>query len=118
MSLLDRGPHTVRVFPAEPFTDEDGNTIYRTSSTPYTINDCVVQVALQSGTSFRRAEQDDIGYETEDNYRLRPPRYFEGELSSNDVVEWQGERFHVFGNVKRYTHSRRTGHQDYILRRS
>lgn len=119
MSLLDVGRETVTVFHAELFTSRDGNKMYRPSTTDVeTITNCAVQLASQSGTSARRAEQDDEGYFTEDVYRFRPPRNYIRDIHSQSQVEWRGKRFSIIGNARYYNGSNNTYHTDYTLRRS
>ena len=57
MGLLDRGNQLVTVYPEETVFDADGNLITRASSTGVVVK-AVVQPVAASGTSGRRAEQD------------------------------------------------------------
>jgi len=119
MSLLDVGRETVIVYHAEQYLSADGNKMYRPSTTDVeTIANCAVQLAAQSGTSARRAEQDDEGYFTEDAYRFRPPRSYTRRINSASQVEWDGLRWSLVGNVKQYNGSDNTNHNDYMLRRA
>lgn len=119
MSLLDVGRETVIVHHAEQFISPDGNIMYRASNTDVdTITNCVVQVAAQSGTSARRAEQDLEGYDSEDVYRFRPPRSYTREIQMQSRAEWRGQMWSLIGHDKRYNGSDNTNHNDYTLRRT
>lgn len=118
MSLLTRGNQTVVIYHSEAFTDEDGNLLYRPSSTDVeTLSNCIVQVAAQSGTSARRAEQDEEGYDTEQVYRFRPPQYYTRRIHFASQIEWDGVRWSIIGHAKLYRANSRTRHDDYTLRR-
>jgi len=117
MSLLDKGNQTIKVFHAQQYTSVDGNISYRVTDEFETVTECVVQVSAQSGTSARRAEQEDEGYTTEEVYRLRPPRRYTTIIDSRSQVEWDGRRWSVYGNVKTFQGGPRTNHRDYTLRR-
>lgn len=120
MSLLDKGNWTVTVYPEEEYTDEDGNTILRASLTGYEAQ-AVVQPERQSGTSARRAEQGNEGYETEEVYRVRFTRNHDRthpRLGLAAQVEWEGERWHVVGWATEYSGSRKTAHIDYQVKRT
>lgn len=116
MSLLDKGNQCVVVFPEEVVTDADGNTQTRPSKCGFrTI--ARIQPIGQSGTSARRAEQDNEGFETEKMYSLRFPRSFKCVLGAQSQIEWMGVRWAVHGDAMHYTSSRRTAHLTYTLRR-
>lgn len=118
MSLLDVGRETVTIYHQEAFTSPDGNKMYRASSTDVdTVTNCVVQPAAQSGTSARRAEQDQEGYDTEDVYRLRTPRSYTRKIGFQAQVQWRGLRWAVIGNPKEFNGSDNTYHTDYAIRR-
>lgn len=119
MSLLDVGRETVIVHHEEQWTSTDGNIMYRASDTDVdTITNCVVQIAAQSGTSARRSEQDQEGYDTEDVYRFRPPRSYTRIIGFEAKVEWNGLLWSVIGHSKRFNGSGNTAHNDYTLRRT
>lgn len=119
MSLLDHGRETVIVHHGEKWTSADGNIMWRASETDVdTISNCAVQVAAQSGTSARRAEQDEEGYDTEQVYRLRPPRSYTREIGFESKVEWRGVMWSVIGFAKHFNGSDNTAHTDYTLRRT
>jgi len=119
MSLLDRGQEPVTVFPEEVVTDMDGNIRTRPSKTGIkTI--ARLQVQGQSGTSARRGEQDNEGYESEKVYRIRFTRAFAqqiGELGAQTEIEWRGARWAMFGDVNRFTMSPATAHVNYTIKR-
>ena len=121
MSLLDSGgryePCTVYPEIAEP--DMLGNLRTKPSLTgiPATAR---FQIQGQSGTSSRRQEQDNEGYESEKVYRVRFPRAFtreHGVLGAQSQIEWQGARWAVFGDAAFYNSSRRTKHIEYTIKR-
>lgn len=119
MSLLDRvGPETITVYPEIVTTDEDGNELLRADSVGV-VRTAVIQPAAQSGTSARRSEQDNEGYETEQNYRLRfSPQSSHMVLGQTSEIEWNGERWHIVGYATDYNGSRKTKHADYMIRRT
>ena len=117
MSLLDRGcTEDVIVFAEEVVEDMDGNI--RTRPSPFPIHvKARLQPQGQSGTSSRRQEQDNEGFESERVYTIRFPRSFTTILGSQSQVEWLGVRWALFGNVNRYTSSSRTRHDTYTIKR-
>jgi hypothetical protein len=120
MSLLDKAKQDVLIFRGEPYIDEDGNTILRPATVGVPAK-AEIQPARQSGTSARRAEQDNEGYETEDTYRLRFTRKWNREnppLDQAAQIEWRGQRYVVVGNHTPYMGSRKTAHIDYQIRLS
>lgn len=118
MSLLDTGRETIILYNEEVYVDPDGNTSRRASSTPVTVNNCVVQLMAQSGTSARRTEDNNEGFDSEQVYRLRPPRSFTTVIGMHAKVIWRGVEWSVFGKARRYNGSSRTAHIDYVLRRN
>lgn len=118
MSLLRKpGREQVVLYPEEVYTDADGNIMRRASTTGIN-SSATIQLLAQSGTSSRRAEQDNEGFETEEMYRMRLPQWFTQDLGSNAEVEWRGLRWNVIGKVRRYNSSERTRHMDYMIRRT
>lgn len=116
MSLLDRGTEDILVFLEKTMVDEDGNT--RTYASREGIPAKVrLQVLGQSGTSARRAEQDNEGYEGEKVYSLRFPRSWPHLLGAQAQVEWRGVRWAVFGDANYYTNSPNTTHLTYTIKR-
>lgn len=117
MSLLDKANEEVVVFPEEVITDSDGNTITRPSATGIPTR-ARIWPQNQSGTSARRAEQNDGGFFTEQYYGLRFPRSFPHVLGAQSQIEWNGKRWAVFGDPVLYNGSARTRHMHYqIVRR-
>lgn len=117
MSLLDRGQEDILIFLEEAVLDEDGNTRTRPSSvgTPTKVR---LQPLGQSGTSSRRQEQDNEGYESERVYSMRLPRSWPyGEVGAQSQVEWRGERWAIFGTTNRFTNSPMTRHETYTIKR-
>jgi hypothetical protein len=120
LSLLDRAKQDIVVYPQEVFEDDLGNTLIRPAAVGYEAK-AEIQPARQSGTSARRAEQDNEGYETEETYRMRFTRYHDSThapLGQGSQVEWKGKRWSVVGFPTEYMGSSRTAHIDYMIRRS
>jgi len=116
MSILDWGCNEdVIVYPEEVTTDMDGNIRTRASSVGIPAK-ARLQVQGQSGTSSRRQEQDNEGFQSEKVYSLRFPRGFQV-LGAQSELEWRGQRWAIFGDVNRYVGSRRTAHDVYTIKR-
>jgi hypothetical protein len=117
MSLLDRANEDVVVYLEEEWTDTDGNLMTRPSSTGIPAK-ATIQLAAQSGTSARREEQDNEGFETEATYRLRFARSFPYVLGAQSRISWKGQYWAVIGDAHYYNGSPRTRHFDYTIRRT
>ncbi|WXX09731.1 head-to-tail stopper [Mycobacterium phage MS619] len=121
MSLLDTGARyqPVIVYPEELVIDGDGNKRTRASKTGIQAI-ARLQVANQSGTSARRAEQDNEGFESEKVYRMRFPRSFtkeHGILGAQSQIEWRGQRWALFGDATVYDSSPALARVDYTIKR-
>lgn len=124
MSLLDDGVQyeACTVFPEEMVLDSDGNKKTRPSATgiPAVAR---FDIQGQSGTSSRRQEQDNEGFESEKVYTMRFPRSFTNILGAQSQIEWGTKtdgspaRWVMFGDVNRYNRSRRTAHVVYTIKR-
>lgn len=102
----------------EQVEDRDGNIRTRASSTPTRMKVWIAPLA-QSGTSARRAEQDNEGYESEQVYRMRVRRQDHGVyIGAQSKIVINGQVWSVFGDKYEFRGSPRTHHQDYYLRRS
>lgn len=118
MSLLDRGNADILLYPEEVVISRDGNKQTKASKTPVKMRVWLAPIG-QSGTSARRAEQDNEGFETESVMRMRLLRKDQGtRIGAQSKIEWQGETWSVFGDVTPYMGSPRTAHHDYTLRRA
>src|SRR5699024_4583433 len=118
MSLLDRGNEDVILYQDEVGTDRDGNTSMRPSKVGIPLRVWLAPVGA-SGTSARRAEQDNEGYETEKHMRMRLRRRDEHiQIGAQSQVEIDGQIWSVFGDATEYLGSPRTKHKDYMLRRA
>lgn len=117
VSLLDAGTETVTVYPEEEYTDEDGTTIRTRPSATGIPALARIEPANQSGTSARRAEQANVGFQTEEVYSLKFPRSFPHVLGLRSQVEWRGQRWVVFGFPVYRTRSRSTAHLSYTIKR-
>lgn len=119
MSLLDWGcTEDVVVYPEVLETDSDGNP--RTKAAPDGTGipaKARIQILGQSGTASRRQEQDNEGYETEKVYTIRFPRSFAYTLGAQSQIEWQGNRWVIFGDAAYYTSSPATRHVTYNIKR-
>ncbi|AHG23802.1 head closure Hc1 [Mycobacterium phage EagleEye] len=121
MGLLDTGARyqPVVVYPEEMVVDRDGNKFTRPSDQG--INAIArFQVANQTGTSARRAEQDNEGFTTEKVYRMRFPRSFtkeHGILGAQTQIEWKGQRWALFGDATEYDSSPALSRVDYTIKR-
>ncbi|MGY4869796.1 hypothetical protein [Mycolicibacterium elephantis] len=113
MSLLNRGTETVTVYPEEVTIDADGNTITRPSSVGVVCR-AVVQ-PITSAVAGGNGETQDLGFTTEERLRLRLVGWKNNELGAQAQVEWQGRRYAIFGEPRRYNGSRRTAHVDYVM---
>jgi hypothetical protein len=116
VSLLDRGNQCVIVYPEEVVEDADGNIKTQPAKCGFHAR-ARIQPIGQSGTSARRAEQDNEGFETEKMYSLRFPRGFKCVLGAQSQVEWMGVRWAVHGDAMHFRASPRTAHLTYVLRR-
>lgn len=122
MSRLDTWNEEVVVYPETTWTSPDGNAM--TGVEPDAVGipaKAMVQVQAASGTSARRSEQDNEGFESEENYALRFPRSEEtrlGELGPQSQIEWDGVRWSLVGFPRRYNGSSRTRRSWYTIRRS
>ncbi|QFG04494.1 head-to-tail stopper [Mycobacterium phage Jeeves] len=121
MSLLDTGARyqPCIVYPEVLVIDGDGNKRTKASTTGIPAI-ARFQVANQSGTSARRAEQDNEGYESEKVYRMRFPRSFtkeHGELGAQSEIEWRGKRWALFGDATVYDSSPSLARVDYTIKR-
>lgn len=52
MSLIDNGPHTVRVYPEEHVEDSRGNAVRRPSATPVVVTGCIMQPMSSTRGAF------------------------------------------------------------------
>lgn len=119
MSLLDAGNQPVTIFPEEETTDADDNILTRPSATGIETF-ARIDLMNQSGTSARRSEQDNEGFESEESYSLRPTRAFTAEhglLGAQSQVEWRGVRWALFGMPRFYSRSPATAHVTYSIKR-
>ena len=121
MSLLDTGARyePVKVYPEVMIEDADGNKFTKPSATPI---DAIArfQIQGQSGTSARRSEQDNEGFSTEKVYRMRFPRSFtktHGILGAQSQIEWNGQRWAIFGDANVYNGSPALARVDYVIKR-
>lgn len=128
MSLLDRGQgyEPCIVYPEITKTDVDGNTVTTAALGAGIATEGRFQIFNQSGTSSRRQESNDEGYETEMVYSVRFTRAFEaahGPLGAQARLSWgvddqnRPKMYEIFGDAIRYTGSNRTRHNIYTIRR-
>lgn len=116
MSLLDKANEPIVIFPEETVVDADGNVKTRPSKTGFCAR-ARIQPAGLSGTSARRSEQDNEGFESEKVYTMRLPRSFCGILGAQSQIEWRGQRWAVFGDAFIFNNSPKTAHVAYTIKR-
>lgn len=119
MSLLDKGNTEVIVYPEIAVKSPDGNTKTKPSTTGI-VAKVRLDVQGQSGTSSRRQEQDNEGYESERVYSIRFTRKFHdehGPFGPQSRIEWNGQKWALFGYENLYNRSRRTRHSTYTIKR-
>lgn len=127
MSLLDRGQsyEPCVVIMESVSVDADGNKVTKAGGARLETT-ARFQIQNQSGTSSRRAESNDEGYESEKVYSIRFTRAWHNEhgpLGAQAQIEWgvdtQGRPavYEIFGDELRYNGSRRTRHSTYTIRR-
>lgn len=118
MSLLDRGNADIELYQEELVFDKDGNAHTQAAKVPTPLRVWLAPIG-QSGTSARRAEQDNEGFETEKVMRMRLLRKDHGlEIGAQAKVVFEGQEWSVFGDRTKYMGSPRTAHHDYMLRRA
>jgi hypothetical protein len=115
MSILDKATDDILIFPEEVTVDEDGNIRTQPAAVGIPAR-ARMQPQGQSGTSSRRAEQDNEGFESERVYTMRLPRSAPI-LGAQAQIEWMGNRWAVFGDAFYYNGSRRTKHVVYTIKR-
>ena len=108
MSLLDNGPHTVKVFLEETVTDSYGNEIKRPSATGVIVRGCWVQPTSAARGSVSAVDVS-AGQRVTATWRLiarNPP------VGWWSRVEWPawGKRFIVLGGPLHRDYSRATSH--------
>jgi hypothetical protein len=118
VSLLSKGNATVTIQPPVYVADEDGNLMPTYNPADEFTAWVRLQPSAQSGTSARRAEQDNEGFESEELYSLRFVRGQEDTLDPMTKVIWDGKTWHIFGYPKRYNGSLRTKRLEYLIRRT
>ena len=117
MSLLDTGDEDILIFQEESYLSRDGNMMTRPAEIGIPAKACIQPLAA-SGTSARRSEQDNEGFESEQNYRLRLRRSQGIVIEGQARIEWRGEYWAVVGDPVHYMGSRNTAHTDYRIRRN
>lgn len=113
MSLLDRGRETVTVYLEETWTDPDGNVISRPSS-----NGIQARATIQPRSQDSSSGPENEGYYNREVYRLRFPRSFPYILGGQSQIEWNGERWGILQEARRYNGSSTTAHVDYLIERA
>lgn len=117
MSLLDSSREDCVVYLEENYTSPDGNLMTRASATGIAAR-ATFQPQVASGTSSRRSEQDNEGFESESNYRVRFPRDFPYILGAQSKIRWRGVMWSIVGDARFYNGSSNTAHIDYSIRRA
>jgi len=117
MSLLNSWNTVVTVYPEKEYIDADGNRMTTWDpDNPYELK-VMIQPLPQSGTSARRAEQDNEGFEIETSLRMRvlPGA---AKIDSQARLDWNGEWWSIIGDPLTYNGSKRTRHTEYTIRRN
>lgn len=117
MSLLDTANEDCIVYLEETHVSKDGNLMTRASATGIPAR-ATFQLAAASGTSSRRSEQDNEGFEVESNYRVRFSRDFPYVLGAQSKIGWRGTLWSLVGDARFYNGSTTTAHVDYLIRRT
>lgn len=104
MSLLDRGPDVVQVWPEVAGTDDDGNPVRVPAATPVTLHMLVQPVSAEESAA--------LGQGVTTIYRAIG-RTFPGGAFAR--VAWDGRDWDVLGEPKRYNASPRTRHVAVLL---
>lgn len=110
MSILFRGNQVVTVFPEEVVTDIDGNIRTRASSIGVVCRAVIQPVKV--------SEDSATGFESSELLRLRLVGWTGAELGAQAKVEWDGRKYSISGEPKRFNSSARTAHTDYTLTRA
>jgi hypothetical protein len=106
VSLLDEPPETVLVYPEVASTDAYGNTVFVPAATPVTVAAHVQPLVGQENTTQGQA--------VEDRYRLSAR---DAPLSAWAEVEWDGARYDVVGQPRRFTWPAEMAHVIATIRR-
>lgn len=93
MSLLDNGPHTIKVWVEEEVTDSRGNTVRRPSETPVTVTGCLMFPVASTRGAFPAIDVRQ-GQRVDAAYRLMAR---EAPLGWWSRVEWNGAPMTVLG---------------------
>ena len=118
MSLLDQAFEDVLLYPEVTRTSRDGNLMTQPSDTPIEIK-AKFWSAASSGTSARRSEQDNGGFESEQNYKMHiPDRYGIETIGAQARIEWRGQYWSIVGEPNMFIGSKRTAHKTYIVSRN
>ncbi|MFF4021469.1 hypothetical protein ACFYY5_01370 [Nocardia elegans] len=100
------------VYPEETVTDIDGNTRTRPSKVGVP---CMA--VIQTNTLMTGSEDQSVGFATEEQLRLRLVNYPGGELGAQSQIVWNGKRYALHGEPRRFNSSPRTAHVDYTIKR-
>lgn len=111
MSLLNRSTDLVTVYPEVVVADIDGNQRTKASAVG-----TIAKAVVQTVTSSEQASDGSVV--VTEKLRLRLVGWNGAELGSQAQVEWQGRRYSVDGEPRRFHGSSRTAHIDYHLVRS
>ena len=116
MSLLNKANCVVRVYPEEAVYDEDGNIRTRPSKNGISCP-AVIQPVNSSIQPPGSGEEDAIGFQTQELYRMRLVGWCGPPLGAQSRIDWEGRWYSVQGEVKRFRGSTRTQHDDFTLLR-
>lgn len=121
MSLIDRpGRYTITVYPEVMVVDKDGNKATRAGDVGIEATATIHPMGF-SGTAARRAEMDREGHISEQIATMYFPRgdtQLSHPLGAQSVVIWEGKKWQLFGDAKRFNGSDRTARLLYQLKRT
>lgn len=115
MSLLDTYTNAdILVFHEEKVNDSDGNDTTRASTVGIPTR---ARIQPLNTTNTSDAEQHIRGFDGVKYYSLRFPRSWTQRLGAQAQIEWDGDRWSVFGDPDRHNGSERTRRLEYVLTR-
>lgn len=106
MSLLDRGPHTVKIWVEEEVTDSRGNAVRRPAAQPVTITGCLMAPLASTRGAFPAIDVKQ-GQRVDAAWRLH---LRDAPLGWWSRVEFEGKIMNVLGGPLHHTSSDATSH--------
>lgn len=106
MSLLDHGPHTVKIWIEEEVVDSRGNAIRRPAAEPVTVTGCLVHPVASTRGAFPALDVRQ-GQRVDAAWRLHVR---DAPLGWWSKVEFDGKVMNILGGPLKYGVSAGTGH--------